>query len=287
MVQQRFGDRLGIIAGNGRLPLDIAVSARARGEDPFVLVLKGETLQDWSQFPHAMVSIADMAGLVGYFEAQGIGRVVMSGGVSRRPGWRDIRPTWRAILKVPAMIRTLAQGGDNALLSSVITLIESCGCKVLGVHDVVPGLLAQAGNLGSVKPAEQDLRDIDSAKRAALMLGALDIGQGAVAVGGRVIALEGAEGTDSMLERVAELRRIGRISRTKKGVLVKMCKPQQDMRADLPAIGMTSIQNAASAGLAGIAIEVGRSLVLDHDNLIETADRLGLFVVGIEPDGEA
>ncbi|WP_312409439.1 UDP-2,3-diacylglucosamine diphosphatase LpxI domain-containing protein, partial [Shinella sp.] len=109
-------------------------------------------------------------------------------------------------------------------------------------------------------------------------------GQGAVAVGGRVVALEGAEGTDGMLERVAALRVAGRISQRRKGVLVKLCKPGQDMRADLPAIGVETLSRARAAGLAGIAVEAGRSLVLERDAIIAEADANGLFVTGIVPD---
>ena len=102
-----------------------------------------------------------------------------------------------------------------------------------------------------------------------------------MAVGGRVIALEGAEGTDQMLDRVASLRATGRISARRRGVLVKFCKPQQDERADLPSIGLSTVENAAKAGLAGIAVEVGRSLVLDRPEMVARADALGLFVIGI------
>src|SRR5690606_5852108 len=112
--------------------------------------------------------------------------------------------------------------------------------------------------------------------------GVLDVGQGAVSVGGRVVALEGAEGTDQMLERVADLRRQERISGRRKGVLVKLCKPQQDVRADLPAIGLSTVVNASRAGLAGIAVEAGRSLVLDERELLDAAEQAGLFVCGID-----
>jgi len=126
------------------------------------------------------------------------------------------------------------------------------------------------------------MRDIEKAASAAMALGALDVGQGAVCVGGRVVALEGVEGTDRMLERVAALRAEGRISARRKGVLVKLCKPQQDVRADLPSIGVSTVDNARKAGLAGIAVEAGRALVLDRQAMIATADASGLFVCGID-----
>ena len=112
----------------------------------------------------------------------------------------------------------------------------------------------------------------------------MDIGQGAVSVGGRVVALESAEGTDQMLQRVAALRKSGRISARRRGVLVKVCKPQQDLRADLPSIGANTVRLAAAAGLSGIAVEAGRSLVLGREETLQAADAAGLFVYGLEPD---
>ena len=114
------------------------------------------------------------------------------------------------------------------------------------------------------------------------MLGRLDVGQGAVAVGGRIVALEGVEGTDAMLARVQGLRAEGRISQRRKGVLVKLCKPQQDLRADLPTIGVSTVANAKAAGLAGIAVEAGRALVVEREAMIVAADAAGIFVVGID-----
>jgi DUF1009 family protein len=174
-------------------------------------------------------------------------------------------------------------GGDDAVLKMVISLIEANGVRVVGADEIAPELLATEGPIGNAAPDAEALRDIAAGSSAALALGSLDVGQGAVAVGGRVIALEGAEGTDQMLERVADLRRQGRISSRRKGVLVKLCKPNQDTRADLPSIGVDTVHRAAAAGLAGIASEAGRSLVLDRERLVQEADRAGLFVTGILP----
>ncbi len=206
----------------------------------------------------------------------------MSGAVRRRPGWKDIRPTWQIIGDIPSIVRKLFAGGDDAVLQMVIGLFQGMGCRVVGVHEILPDLLADVGSLGRVTPTPADLRDIDAASEAAHILGRLDVGQGAVSVGGRVVALEGAEGTDAMLVRVAELRQIGRISRTRRGVLVKMCKPQQDMRVDLPTIGPSTVQAALEAGLAGIAVEAGRALVLERSAVLEMADSAGIFVCGID-----
>ncbi|TPW31223.1 LpxI family protein [Pararhizobium mangrovi] len=276
--------RLAIVAGSGRLPHDVAVAARANGENPFIVVLRNEADRDWSDFDHVTIGTGDFAALQAAFRREQIGRVVLSGGVRRRPELREIRSTFSHLLQVPRVVRILTRGGDDAVLRMVITLIEGGGYRVVAAQQVVPGLLAETGPLTQKRPGASEERDIAAAREAASLLGRLDIGQGAVAVGGRVVALEGVEGTDAMLERVASLRAAGRLSQRSRGVLVKLCKPQQDERADLPSIGLSTIAEVAAAGLAGIAVEAGRSLVLDREALIAEADAKGLFVLGLSMD---
>ena len=275
-------DRLAIIAGGGLLPRYVADAARARGENPYILALTDESADDWSDYDHQVISIGNYAGIGAAFRARGIGRAVLSGSVRRRPEWRDIHAPFKALLALPSVVRTLLKGGDDAVLKMVIRLIESEGVRVVGAHDIVPDLLGSEGPLGAVAPDTAAEADI-AAAAAALALGRLDVGQGAVALGGRVVALEGAEGTDAMLERVAQLRASGRISARRKGVLVKLCKPEQDLRADLPSIGVETLRRARAAGLAGVAVEAGRSLVLEREALVAEADAHGLFVTGIVP----
>ena len=274
--------RLAIIAGSGKLPLFLAEAARAAGEDPFVLRLKNEADDIWNGFDNAVIGVGDMAGLSALFRQHDIRRVVMSGAVRRRPAFGEIRVNLKSLLKLPMALKTLLAGGDDAVLRMVISLIEAQGCEVLGAHEILPGLLATVGPLGAVSPDADDERDIEKAADAAEALGRLDVGQGAVAVGGRIVALEGVEGTDAMLSRVQSLRAEGRISRRRKGVLVKLCKPQQDLRADLPTIGVSTVENAKAAGLAGIAVEAGRALVVEREAMIAAADAAGLFVVGLD-----
>ncbi len=274
--------RLAIIAGSGKLPLFLAEAAREAGENPFVLRLKNESDDLWHGFDNAVIGVGDMAGLSALFRQHDIRRVVMSGAVKRRPAFGEIRVNLKSLLKLPMALKTLLAGGDDAVLRMVISLIEAQGCEVLGAHEILPGLLATVGPLGAVSPDSDDERDIERAADAAETLGRLDVGQGAVSVGGRIVALEGVEGTDAMLARVRDLRSEGRISRRRKGVLVKLCKPQQDLRADLPTIGVSTVENAKAAGLAGIAVEAGRALVVEREAMVAAADAAGLFVVGIE-----
>ncbi|KQY40042.1 MULTISPECIES: LpxI family protein [Rhizobium/Agrobacterium group] len=275
-------DRLAIIAGGGLLPLHVAEAARTHGENPFIIALANESERDWSSFDHTTLGIGNFKAISGVFRDAGIGRVVMSGAVRRRPDWRDIKPTLKSLVKIPSVLRTLLSGGDDAVLKMAIELIETNGARVIGVQDIVPELLAEIGTLGARAPGSEDQVDIEAAEAAAIALGHLDVGQGAVAVGGRVVALEGPEGTDAMLERVARLKADGRISSRRRGVLVKLCKPQQDLRADLPSIGPSTIKGAQAAGLAGIAVESGRALVLDREEMIALANEAGLFVTGVD-----
>lgn len=274
--------RLAIIAGSGLLPSYVATAARQAGENPFIIALKDEADRSWEGFDHAVIGVGDFAALSRIFEGNGIDRVVMSGGVRRRPEWREVRPTLRTLVKLPSTIRTLLAGGDDTVLRMVITLIEENGRRVVGAHEIAPDLLASVGPLGAVRPSLDDAKDIARAAEAADALGRLDVGQGSVSVGGRIVALEGVEGTDSMLERVTELRSAGRISQRRRGVLVKLCKPQQDIRADLPSIGISTIENLQRAGLAGVAVEAGRSLILERDAVIKAADEAGIFVCGLD-----
>jgi len=276
------GGRLAIVAGSGQLPLYVANAAREMGEDPFIVRLRDDSRFDWSGFDNAVISVGDVAGLGRLLRDNRVDRVVLSGAVARRPEWREIRPTVAILLKLPSIVKTLLSGGDDAVLQMVIKIIGTLGAKVIGAHEIAPGLLATTGAFGTQKPAEDDLKDIRKAAEAALALGKLDVGQGAVSVGGRIVALEGVEGTDAMLLRVAALRAEGRISPRRRGVLVKLCKPQQDIRADLPTIGIETVENAQKAGLAGIAVEAGRALVLDRDAMLKAADQAGIFVCGID-----
>ncbi|MCV3764117.1 LpxI family protein [Rhizobium sp. TRM95796] len=276
--------RLAIIAGSGKLPQYVADAASVAGEKPFIFALQGEADGDWSAYDHVAIGLGDIARFKRMAEELGVDRIIMSGGVSRRPPIREVRLGWAGLAKIPGVIRKLTGGGDNTVLTAVIEFLEAPGRRVIGAHEVAPDLLAQTGSLGAIAPDDAARKDIAAAVRAARLIGALDIGQGAIAVGGRVVALEGPEGTDAMVARVRDLKAAGRVSAKRKGVLVKLCKPGQDMRVDLPSAGLRTVTAAAEAGLAGIALEAGRSLLLDAPEARALADQLGVFVFGLEPE---
>lgn len=276
------GDRIAIIAGSGALPVALARGLDRQGHPPFIVLSRGEVDDPaaFSPFERVALALEEIGRLVPVLKQNRITHVVLAGGIGRRPHWRRLRPSLELLRLLPAVISRLARG-DNALLSGIVDHIEANGIRVVGAHQILPDLLAQAGPLGAREPAGRDRRDLDAALAAARAIGALDIGQAAVAVGGRVIALEGIEGTDGLLERVRDLRSHGRLAAASGGVLVKCAKPGQELRADLPTIGPLTVDAAHAAGLAGIGVEAERSLVLDAEEVAARADRLGLFVVGL------
>lgn len=276
--------RICIIAGGGNLPAAIAEDLDRQGIGVFVLMVEGETdpQSRLERYDHESLALEEAPSLVRRLRHRGITHVVMAGEIKRRPRISAMRPGLGLLRHVPALVRALSSG-DDGLLRFVVEWLEGSGFRVVGAHQIVPDLVATEGRFGSVQPQETDWRDIQAARIAAEAIGALDIGQGAVAIGGRAIALEGIEGTDAMLERVRSLRGHGRLAGKQRGVLVKCAKPGQEARTDLPSIGPRTVEEAHAAGLAGIAVESGSSLVLNGPEMVHKADALGLFVIGLPP----
>jgi DUF1009 family protein len=273
--------RVAVVAGSGRLPEETAAELARQGYVPFVVVLAGEGADSrFDAYDHIVMRLEDVSGLLGILRSRNVDRVVMAGGVSRRPNPWKMRKNLRLVALLARFIVPLARG-DNDLLKAVASYFEGKGIRVLGAHEIVPDLLARPGPMTKARPVSADIADIRAGHEAARTLGALDIGQAAVAIGGRVVALEDIEGTDALLARIGTLRGHGRLAGRKRGVLVKCAKPGQELRADLPTIGLATVEAAHAAGLAGIAVEAGRSFVLQQAETIARADELGLFIVGV------
>ncbi|MBZ9654767.1 LpxI family protein [Phyllobacterium lublinensis] len=281
-VPASIAGRTAVIAGNGLLPVAVAESLRKQGDNPLIVAIRGEAEPILYEGEHAEISIVELGGLVRILKAEGISNVVLAGGIRHRPEFRAaLRPGNGNLVALYRFLRAFRLG-DDGLLRAVIATIESYGFRVLGAHEIVPDILAPPPGTVTRKRADKEsIADMRAAREAATTIGALDIGQAAIAVGRRVVALEGVEGTDAMLQRVAELRLAKRINR-KGGVLVKCAKPQQEVRADLPAIGISTVENAYRAGLKGIAIEAGRTLILGFDETVRAADAAGLFIETFE-----
>jgi len=267
--------KLGILAGAGDLPLRLIDACRASGQEVFVLALSGEG--DAGRFngvPHASVRLGAAADALRILRENGVGELVLAGRV-RRPSLASLRPDWRAA-KLFARIGLRALG-DNGLLSAVIQELEAEGFHVVGVDSLLATLLAPEGVLGAIAPDAQARIDIARGLEVARALGGVDVGQSVVVQQGIVLGVEAAEGTDALVERVGALR-----LEAPGGVLVKIAKPGQERRADLPVIGVATVAGCAKAALRGIAVEAGAALVIDRAGVIEAADRAGLFVLGIK-----
>jgi DUF1009 family protein len=277
----RAAGRVALIAGSGQLPVDVAAGLAKAGKAPLVIIVGGEAVEAAAleAYEHRRLAPEELGQLLPLLKASRITHVVMAGGVSRRPNLRKVRWNLSLLRFLPHAVHAMTQG-DNTLLSIFVTYLEHNGFKVVGAHEILPDLLARQGVMTKARPRPSDQSDIDAALEAALAIGRLDIGQAAVAIGGRAVALEGIEGTDGLLERVKGLRENGRIAGTKRGVLVKCAKPGQEVRADLPTIGPATIERAHAAGLAGVAVEADRAFVLEFASTIDRANALGIFVMG-------
>ena len=266
--------KLGIIAGRGDLPVLILNSARAAGRPVFVLALEGQTdsgLLDGVE--HAWIPLGAVGRGIDILKDAGVSDVVFAGGV-RRPSLLRLGLDARAARLMAKLGR--AALGDDKILSLIIREVESDGLRVVGADDILTNLLVAEGVLGRHRPDDVAEADITRGFEVARALGALDVGQAVVVQQGIVLGVEAIEGTDALLERAGIVAREG-----PGGVLVKIKKPGQERRADLPTIGLATVRSAVAAGLRGIAIEAGATLVLGKDALVAEADAAGIFVVAI------
>jgi DUF1009 family protein len=276
---------VGIIAGGGHLPLKVAEAARGSGRPVFIAGLEGWADPTIAAFPHDWVGVGSIGRLIRLLRQHGCREIVFVGSLVRpdlmRPDLRSLKLDFGAIRRMPSILKRGA-GGDNRLLGRIVRLFEREGFQVLGAHELARDLVAPAGLIAGSAPGAKVRSEIRMGVETARRLGELDIGQGVIVAAGRVVAVEAAEGTDLMLERVASLRTSGRLRmRGRSGVLVKVPKPGQDLRIDMPAIGERTIEGAETAGLAGIAVEAGGVLIADRPALVSAAERAGLFVLGL------
>jgi DUF1009 family protein len=272
------GGPLAVIAGGGTLPSALADAAAAQGRAVHVIGIRGEADAKISRFPHTWLKWGEVGKLFATLEGLGCRDLVIIGSVSR-PDLANVRFDFGAIKNLPFLLG-LGVGGDDQVLSSVVRFLEGKGYRVYGAGEVAPELLAAEGTLGAKAPSPEDRADIEAGFRVVSALGRLDVGQAAVVVKGRVLAVEAAEGTNAMLARCDEMRKGAGRRRGLAGVLVKAPKPGQEERVDLPTIGPETVEMAAQAGLAGIAVAAGRVLIADRDATIAAAGQHGLFLIG-------
>jgi DUF1009 family protein len=273
---------LGILAGGGPFPGQVARAAQRAGRGVFIIGFEDHAEPAViGAFPHAYVRVGAAGKILALLREHGCRDLVLVGPV-RRPSMLDLRPDAEG-LRILSRIGRAAFAGDDGLLAAVVRVLGDEGFRILGAHDVIQEALGGEGQLGSVAADEAALADIARGRAVVRALGRVDVGQACIVQQGIVLAVEAIEGTDAMLARAAALARPG-----PGGVLVKMVKPGQDRRADLPTIGPRTVQNAADAGLRGIAFEAGGTMLTDRDACIAAADRRGVFLLGVRPDvGEA
>jgi UDP-2,3-diacylglucosamine hydrolase len=272
---------VGLIAGGGVMPFAVAESLTARGIDSVVFALKGACdPRAAERFRHHWISVGQLGRAERLFRAENCRNLVFIGTLVR-PALSEIRLDWatlRAIWRVWAAFR----GGDDHLLSGIGRILEQDGFRMVGIKDVAPDLLMPEGCVTRKVPDENAAADIAKGRDVLRALSPFDIGQAVIVIDGHVVGVEDIEGTDGLLARVAHLRAEGRIrAKTGRGVLVKAPKSGQDLRFDLPTMGPRTVEGAALASLAGIAIVAGNTIVVEPQTMIEAADAAGVFVTGL------
>jgi DUF1009 family protein len=277
-------DSIAIVCGGGSFPGAVADAIAKRGRRPVMFAVRG-----WAdpavveRYAHHWIAIGQAGRFFRLAHAEGC-RDMLFIGTLLRPPITQIRLDWQTICMMPHLVRSF-RGGDNRLLSGLASLAEDAGLRVIGAQDVAPDILAPEGVLGGCLPSERDRDDITRALALIAAMGPFDIGQAAIVANHHILAVEAAEGTDNLLARVAALRQQGRVTTPPGvGVLVKAPKPDQDRRFDLPSIGPQTIENVARAGLAGVAVVAGSTIMAEPERVIATADKAGVFVVAVRED---
>ncbi len=265
---------LGLIAGNGRFPLLFADAARQAGYRVTAVAHRGETpeaLQDRVDELH-WIKVGQIGHLIEHFKAAGVETVVMAGGIKKARMFTEYRPDLRA-LKVLAKVRHFK---DDALLRALADELESEGIAVRDATQFLPSLIAEAGTL-TTRPSAEQWEDIRFGAAMVKTVGRLEIGQCVVVKNRTVLAVEAIEGTDEAIRRGGRLAHGG-------AVVVKMAKPQQDLRFDIPAVGPTTIASMQEVGAAVLAVEAGKTLMLDKAEMLEAARKAKIAIVGIAGD---
>ena len=264
-----------MLAGSGMMPVEIIKHCNNIGREIFVVGIEpyasDEQLQD---VPHIFAKMGEAGKMLKAFAKNSVEEIVLAGGI-KRPSFKELIPDWEgAKLMAKLAIKKMS---DNNLFCFVMDEIERHGFKVVGIDEVVPEMMFSEGIYGKVKPSAEDMDDIQRGVTVAKALGAVEVGQAVVVQEGMVLAVEAVEGTDMMLSRAATVKRQG-----KAPVMVKIVKPGQDMRVDLPAIGLQTIEQLKMYGIKGIAVESGGILLIERDAVIKKADESGIFIIGLK-----
>jgi DUF1009 family protein len=272
---------VGLIAGGGVMPFAVANSLTARGIDSVMFALKGACDPKAAErFRHHWISVGQFGRAERLFRAENCRDLIFIGTLVR-PALSEIRLDWKT-LRVIGQVWTAFRGGDDHLLSSIGRILEQDGFRLVGIKDVAPDLLMPEGCVTRRMPDKDAEADIARGQDVLRAIGPFDVGQAVVVIDGHVVGVEDIEGTDGLLARIARLRSEGRIrAPAARGVLVKAPKSGQDLRFDLPTVGPRTVEGAAAASLAGIAVAACNTIAAEPQAMIEFADANGLFVTGL------
>ena len=264
--------RIGLIAGSGRLPLMFAAAAREQGLSVVAVAHRGETEPSLEEGVDSLtwVRVGQVNRIVAAFARAGVDRAVMAGGIGKVRALTEARPDLGA-LRILSRLRSLR---DDALLRAVAAHFEGAGITIVAPTDFLTRALAPAGPLAGPGLSSAQQKDVALGLEVARALGSVDVGQTVVVRGGNVLALEAVEGTDEAIRRGGHLGGAG-------AVVVKLCKPGQDPRFDLPAVGLGTLEVMREVSAKVLAVEAGRTILLDAEALFAAAGRLAISVVGV------
>ena len=264
--------KIGLIAGNGQFPLLFAQAAQQKGWQVHAAAYRNETDPLLTQHVASLewFYLGQLKRLIKYFRHQGVHRAVMLGGITKTRMFTNVRPDIKAIALVASMRHT----HDDAILRAFAEALESEGIQIQASTFLLPELLAPPGVWTRRKPSRSENEDIRLGWKIAKEIGRLDIGQCVIVGGGSVLAVEAIEGTD------AAIRRGGQLGKGQ-AVVVKVCKPTQDTRFDIPAVGLATIETMHAAGVKTLAIEAGNAVVFDREAMIAQADGCGVAIVAL------
>jgi DUF1009 family protein len=273
---------IAILAGAGQLPIQLVSHLERMGQEVRVLAFRGFAEAALQRRAHATVDLLDLKTIMSTLEGWQPQAVSLVGAV-RRPGFSALLSAY-SLLRNMHEVKEVITRGDDQVLRGAVRLLEERGHRVVGAHELAPNLVAARTLVGARQPEADDQEAIAVGLDLLASLSSFDIGQGAVVARRHVLAIEGPEGTDRMIRRVRGLRQswFGLRRREEGGVLIKAAKRGQDLRVDMPTIGPRTVTEAAGAGLSGIAIGAGSTFVLEQEDTLRTADRLGLFLVAVD-----
>jgi len=274
-------ERLGLIAGNGKFPFLILDAARAQGFEVIVAAIKEETFPEIESHGAAAVhwfSLGELSKLIETFQSAGVRRAIMAGQVRHKQIFSSIRPDWR----LAKILFSLTTRSTDSLLGAVATVLAEEGIALESSTSLLEPLLVKSGVLTKREPTEQERKNIEYGRGVARRLAQDDIGQTVVIAEAACVAVEAMEGTDATIERAGQIMRSmqGDASTLSRAlIVVKIAKPNQDMRFDVPVVGVKTIEVMIAAGASCLALDAGRCLLLDGEKVIDAANAAGIAMV--------